>query len=255
MVLIALAADAFAAPAAQAAPARVWLRLTDPLSTNPVRLQVAAVDSDGYASPFTGTVTLTVGKGTSSVPVASADGQEEVEIPTTTLGAGSATVTAVLKVAGTSLRSTTTGFIDLPPSVVPRGFGCGVITPAQQRVAWQVATLNGSPITYPAWTPNGNTFPAYIHTTRPAVITDSLGQPITTTGTVVITTGTTKVATVKLPKATRRLLFSVGWPGTVQGRFTPGSYTAALTLTDALGRTSTATQRLIVAKSPSGLCS
>lgn len=254
-VLIAVAAAAFAAPAAQAAPVRVWLQLTDPLSTNPVRLQVAAVDSDGYASPFTGTVTISVGRTTSTVPVTSTDGQEEVEVPTTTLGQGSATASAVLKVGGKTLRATVKGFIDLPGNVVLNGFGCGVITPTQNRVAWQVVTLNGRPISYPSWTPNGDTFPAYVRTVRPSVITDSLDQPITTKGTVAITQGTTKVATVNLPTANRRLLFSVAWPGTVRGRFTPGTYTAVLTLIDARGRVSTATQSLIVAKSPLGLCS
>lgn len=254
-VLIAVAAGLIAAPAAQAAPARVWLQLTDPLSTNPVRLQVAAVDADGYASPFTGTVTISVGKQKSTVPITSATGQEEIEVPTTTLGQGSATASAVLKVGGTTLRATVTGFIDLPGNVVLNGFGCGVITPSQKRVAWQVVTLNGKPIGFPSWTQDASSFPAYIHTTRPSVITDSLGRPIATRGAVVITQGTTKVATVKLPTANRRMLFSVAWAGTVKGRFTPGTYTASLTLVDALGRVSTATQSLIVAKSSLNLCS
>jgi hypothetical protein len=254
VVLIGLAAAAFAAPAAQAAPARVWLQLTDPQSTNPVRLQVAAVDGDGNASPFTGTVTIAVGRTRSTVPVTSTTGQEEVDVPTTALGAGPATASAVLKVGGKTLRTSIAGFVDLPASAVLHGFGCGVVTPKQKRVAWQVAQLNGMPVTYPAWTPSADTFPTYIHTVQPGRITDSLGQPVVTKGSVVIMSGTTKVATVKLPSATRRLLFSVAWSGTVKGRFTPGAYTAAITLTDALGRISTATQPLIVAKSSAGLC-
>lgn len=250
LLLIGFAAAAFAAPAAQAAPARIWLQLTDPLGTDPVRLQVAAVDTDGYAAAFTGTVTLTVGKTKSAVTVSSAEGQEEVEIPTTRLTAGPATVSAVLKVAGKTLKASTAGFIDIPSAVVVRGFGCGVIAPTQTRIAWQVVSINGHPYQWPAWTPNGNTFPTYIHTTKPTVITDSLGKPITTTGSVVVTKGTTVVGRVALKRANRRLLFSVPWPGAQR----PGTYTATLTLTDAIGRTTTATQSLIVARSARGLC-
>jgi hypothetical protein len=111
------------------------------------------------------------------------------------------------------------------------------------------------PIGYPAWTQAQDTFPTYIHTTRPGAMTDSLGQPIATKGAVVITAGTKKVATVPLRSSTRRLLFSAAWPGTVKGRFAPGGYTATITLTDALGRTTSASQPLIVARSSAGLCS
>lgn len=251
VVLIGLAAAAFAAPAAQAAPARVWLQRTDPLATDPVRLQVAAVDTDGYAAAFTGTVTLAVGRTRSSVKVGSAEGQEQVEIPTTTLTAGSATVSAVLKVGGRTLRSSVEGFIDIPSAIVLRGFGCGVISPTQKRIAWQVVSIHGQPYQWPAWTAEGSTFPAYIHTTEPTVITDSLGKPVRTKGSVVVLKGSKIVGRVALKNATRRLLFSVPWPGAQ----TPGAYSAVVTLTDSIGRTTSATQRLIVAKSSAGLCS
>ena len=250
ILLIGFGAAGSAAPAAQAAPSRVWLQLTDPLSTDPVRLQVAAVDADGYASPFSGTVTLTVGGTRSSVKVVGTEGQEEVEIPTTRLTGGSATVTAVLKVGGKTLRTTVTGFIDIPATVVLSGFGCGVISPTQQRIAWQVVSLDGQPYQYPAWTPSSDSFPSYVHTVHPTVITDSLGQPIRTRGSVVVRRGTTIVGRVALKNADRRLLFSVPWPG---ARI-PGAYTATVTLTDALGRVATATQQLTVATSSAGRC-
>ena len=107
------------------------------------------------------------------------------------------------------------------------------------------------PQTYPAWTPDANTFPAYIHTTKPWVITDSLGQPIKTKGSVVVRRGTKVVGAVALPNANRRLLFSVPFPGAL----TPGAYLATVTLTDTLGRVTTATQQLTVARSSAGLCS
>ena len=249
-VLLVLAAGAFAAPAAQAAPVRVWLQLTDPLSTDPVRLQVAAVDTDGYASAFTGTVTLSVGRTKRSVAVSSADGQEEVEVPTTTLTAGSATVTAVLKVGGRTVRSTVQGFIDIPSAVVLSGFGCGVISPIRPRIAWQVVSIDGQPEQYPAWTASSTSFPSYVRTVHPPTITDSAGRPILTKGSVVVRRGTKVVGRVALPSAHRRLLFSVPWPG----RRTPGTYTATVTLTDALGRVTSATQQLVVATSSTGLC-
>ena len=249
--LVGAAAWAFAAPAAQASPLRVWLQLTDPLATDPVRLQVAAMDSDGYASAFTGTVTLAVGKTRSSVKVSSQEGQEEVEIPTTTLTQGSATVSAVLKVGGTTLKASIPGFIDIPSSIVLQGFGCGVISPTQKRIAWQVASIDGQPYQWPSWTPDGSTFPSYIHTTKPTLISDSSGNPIKTKGTVVVLKGTRIVGRVALKNANRRLLFSVPWPGAL----TPGTYTASVTLTDSLRRTTTATQSLLVAKRSAGLCS
>lgn len=251
VLLLGAAAAGFAAPAAEAAPARVRLQLTDPLATDPVRLQVAAVDSDGFAAAFTGTVTLSVGRTRSAVKVSSAEGQEEVEIPTTAMDAGSATVTAVLKVGGKTLRSSVAGFIDLPSAIVLRGFGCGVVSPTQKRIAWQVVSIDGQPYRYPAWTPESSTFPAYVHTVHPWVITDSLGQPVRTKGAVVVRSATRVVGRVALPSAIRRLLFSVPWPGPQ----VPGSYTATVTLTDATGRTTTATQGLIVAKRSAGLCS
>jgi hypothetical protein len=250
VLLIGLAAAAFAAPAAQAAPDRIWLQLSDPLGTDPVRLQVAAVDTDGYAAAFTGTITLAVGRTKSAVKVSSTEGQEEVEIPTTKLTEGSATVSAVLKVGGRTLKSTVKGFIDIPAAVVLRGFGCGVISPTQKRIAWQVVSIDGVSHQYPAWTPSSDTFPAYVHTVHPWVITDSVGQPIRTRGSVVVTKGTKIVGKVALPSANRRLLFSVPWPGTR----TPGTYTATVTLTDTLGRTTAASQQLIVATSSAGLC-
>lgn len=250
-IVIGLASTALAAPAAQAAPARVWLQLTDPLSTSPVRLQVAAVDSDGYAAPFSGRVVLAVGRTRSTVAVTSATGQEDVEVPTAALRAGAATASATLQVGGKTLQASVKGFIDIPATVELRGFGCGVVTPKQQRVAWQVVRLNGRPVSWPAWTPAGNTFPAYVHTVRPGTITDALDQPIATKGTVVITKGVKRIGVVALPKANRRLLFSVAWPGAM----TPGSYTATLTLTDALGRVATASRPIVVATSSAGLCS
>lgn len=250
-MLLGLAAAAFAAPAAQAAPDRVWLQLTDPLATDPVRLQVAAMDTDGYASAFTGTVTLAVGRTRSSVKVSSQEGQEQVEIPTTTLTAGSATVSAVLKVGGRTLTASVAGFIDIPSAVVLKGFGCGVISPTQKRIAWQVASIDGQPYQWPSWTPDGSTFPSYIHTTKPTVITDSQGRPVKTKGSVVVRRGSRTVGTVALKSAKRRLLFSVPWPGAM----TPGTYTATVTLTDSIGRTTTATQSLLVARSSAGLCS
>jgi hypothetical protein len=254
VLVIGIGAAALAAPAAEAAPARVWLQRTDPLSTDPVRLQVAAVDADGYAAPFTGRVTLTVGRTTASVPVTSATGQEQIEVPTSALAGGSVSATAVLKVGGRTLRGVVRGIADVPPTVVLRGFGCGVITPTQKRIAWQVTRLNGRPVTWPAWTPASNTFPAYVRTVRPAVITDSVDQPLRTTGTVVVLRGSSRVATVALPSANRRLLFSVAWPGTVRGRFAPGTYTATVRLVDRLGRAATATQTVTVARSAAGLC-
>jgi hypothetical protein len=250
------AATAFAVPAseAEAAPARVFLQLSDPLSTNPVRLQVAAVDADGYAAPFTGRVTLAVGRTSTSVPVTSATGQEEVAVPTDALRAGSASATAVLKVGGRTLRMTVRGVVDVASAVQLRGFGCGVITPTQRRIAWQVVRLNGRPMTWPAWTPSADTFPAYVRTVQPARIADSTGRPVTTRGTVTVTSGGRTVATVRVPSANRRMLFSVPWSGVVRGRFTPGAYTASIVLTDALGRTATASTSLIVARSAAGLC-
>jgi hypothetical protein len=251
VILLGVAAGGFAAPAAQAAPARVWLQQTDPLSTDPVRLQVAAVDTDGYAAPFTGTVTLAVGRTRSSVPVRSAEGQEEVAIPTTALTAGSATVSARLRVGGRTITSTIRGFVDIPSAVVIRGFGCGVVSPTQRRIAWQVVSINGQPYQYPAWTPESNTFPAYVRTVHPTVITDTSGRPIRTKGVVVVRQGAKVVGRVALKNATRRLLFSVPWPGARK----PGTYTATLALTDATGRTTTASQRITVAASSAGLCS
>ena len=142
------------------------------------------------------------------------------------------------------------GFIDIPSAVVLRGFGCGVISPTQKRIAWQVVSINGVTHQYPAWTPEASTFPAYIHTTKPWVITDPLGQPITTKGSVIVRSGTKVVGTVALPSADRRLLFSVPWPGAQK----PGTYTATVTLIDAIGRVTTATQTLTVATSSAGLC-
>ena len=54
--------------------------------------------------------------------------------------------------------------------------------------------------------------------------------------------------------AVRRLLFSSAWAGTVKGRFAPGTYTATITLTDPYGRSTTATQSVVVARSSTGLC-
>ncbi|GAA2749327.1 hypothetical protein CLV52_3311 [Amnibacterium kyonggiense] len=251
VVLLALAAGAVAAPAAQAAPARVWVQQTDPLSTDPVRLQVAAVDTNGYAAPFTGTVALVVGRTRSSVAVRSAEGQEDVAIPTTSLTAGSASLVATLRSGGRTITTTVRGFVDVLPAVVIRGFGCGVVSPTQPRIAWQVVSVNGRSYQYPAWTPASNAFPAYVHTVHPTVITDSSGRPIRTKGAVVVTKGSKVVGRVALPSANRRLLFSVPWPGAR----VPGSYTATLTLTDAVGRTTTASQPVTVATSSAGLCS
>jgi hypothetical protein len=83
------------------------------------------------------------------------------------------------------------------------------------------------------------------------MISDSLGQPIATSGSVVVTKGTRVVGKVVLKSAKRRLLFSVPWPG----KRTPGTYTATVTLTDAIGRTTTATQSLLVATTSAGRCS
>jgi hypothetical protein len=250
MALIGLASAAFAAPAAQAAPARVWLQRSDPLSTDPVRLRVAAVDSDGDATPFVGQVTLAAGRTRSTVPVTSTTGQEEVEVPTTALSVGSATATAVLRVGGKTLHASVKAFADIPPTVELRGFGCGVVTPKQKRIAWQFVRLNGSPISYPAWTPSAATFAAYVRTVKPAMITDSLGQPVQTRGTVVLRKGTRMIRSIPLPNANRRLLFSVAWPGAMR----PGAYIATITLTDAHDRSTTATQQLLVARSSAGLC-
>lgn len=243
------------APPAQAAPASVWLERSDPLSTDPIRLEVAAVDADGFALPFAGRVTVSVGRTRSTVPITGPTGDEEVEVPTTALAGGSATATAVLRVGGRTLRASIAGVADVPSTVELRGFGCDVVTPARPRIAWQVARLNGVPIDWPAWTPSADTFPAYVRTVRPSVITDSRDQPIRTRGSVVVTRGSKRVATIPLPpSARRRLLFSVPWPGTVAGRFAPGVYTATVTLLDASGRSSTASQQLLVARSAVGLC-
>ncbi|MGT2425169.1 hypothetical protein [Amnibacterium kyonggiense] len=250
VLVLGLAVGAVAAPAADAAPARVWLERTDPLSTDPVRLQVAAVDTDGFASPFTGTVALVVGRTRSSVAVRSEEGQEEVEIPTAALSAGPATVTARLRVGGRTITSTVAGFADIPSAVVVRGFGCGVVSPTQGRIAWQVVSVNGRTYQYPAWTPQSDDFPAYVRSVHPTVITDSSGRPVRTSGLVVVTKGTKVVGRVVLPSAGRRLLFSVPWPGAR----VPGAYTATLTLTDAIGRTTTAVQPITVAASSAGLC-
>ena len=252
--LVLAAVAALPAPVAEAAPAGVWLQRTDPLSTDPIRLQVAAVDADGFATPFTGRVTVSVGRTSTTVPVNGATGQEEIEVPTTALAGGSATATAVLRAGGRTLRAAVVGIADVPPTVELRGFGCGVVTPKRTRVAWQVVRLNGRPISYPAWTPASDTFPAYVRSVRPSVITDSLDQPLRTRGAVVIRRGAKRVATIALPSAQRRLLFSAPWRGTVAGRFAPGAYTATVTLVDALGRTSTATQQLLVARSDAGRC-
>jgi hypothetical protein len=228
--------------------------LLDPLSTDPVRLQVAAVDTDGWATPFRGAVTLKVGRTTATVPVSSSTGQADVAVPTTRLAGGPATATAVLRAGGRTVRATVPALIDLPPTVVLRGFGCRVVTPASPRIAWQVARLNGVPITYPTWSPAGSTFPAYVRSVRPGTIADSLGQPLATKGTVTVVRGRTAVARIALRTSVRRLLFSVPWAGTVRGRFSPGTYTATLRLTDAVGRTSTAVQTVTVARSATGLC-
>lgn len=253
-VLVLAMAAAMPAPAAEAAPGRVWLQRTDPLSTDPIRLQVAAVDEDGFATPFTGRVTVSVGATRITVPVAGTTGQEEIEVPTTALAAGDATATAVLRAGGRTLRGSVAGIADVPPTVELRGFGCGVVTPARARVAWQVTRLNGQPISYPAWTPAADTFPAYVRAVRPAVITDSRDQPLRTRGSVVIARGAKRVATIPLASAQRRLLFSVPWRGIVGGRFAPGVYTATVTLVDAAGRSSTATQQLLVARTDAGRC-
>ena len=252
--LVLAAVAALPAPAAVAAPARVWLQRTDPLSTDPLRLQVAVVDENGFATPFAGRVTVSVGRTSATVQVAGPTGQEEVEVPTTALAGGPATATAVVRAGGRTLRAAVVGIADVPPTVELRGFGCGVVTPKRTRVAWQVVRLNGRPISYPAWTPAADTFPAYVRTVRPAVVTDSLDRPLRTRGSVVIARGAKRVATIALPAALRRLLFSVPWRGTVAGRFTPGAYTATVVLVDALGRSSTATQQLLVARSDAGLC-
>ncbi len=255
VVLLAVAgAGLLVAPPARAASGRVLLTVTDPLSTDPVRLQVAATDVDGWAAAFTGTVTLSVGKTSVGVPVSSPIGQTEVAVPTTTLKGGPVKATVVLRVSGKTVRTTVAGLLDLPASVVLRGFGCGVVTPAQPRLVWQVATLNGRPIAFPGWTQAASTYPAYIHTVRPATIADSQGRPLSTKGSVVITQGTTTVATIAMKPAVRRLLFSTAWSGRVKGAFAPGAYTATITLTDPYGRRATATRSVIVAKSAVGLC-
>lgn len=254
VVVLALGAGVVVVPAAQAASGQAYLTLTDPLSTDPVRLQVAATDVDGWAAAFSGSVTLSVGKTSVTVPVSSPTGQTSVNVPTTTLKGGSVKATANLKVAGKTVRTSIAGLVDLPSTVVLRGFGCGVVTPKLPRLYWQVAKLNGMPISFPGWTQAANTYPAYIHTVRPPTITDSLGQPLSTKGSVVIKRGTATVATVPMKAGVRRLLFSSAWAGTVKGRFTPGTYTATLTLTDPYGRSSTAVRSVIVARSSAGLC-
>ena len=97
---------------------------------------------------------------------------------------------------------------------------------------------------------DASSFPAYVRTVHPWVITDSLGQPVKTKGSVVIRSGTKVVGTVKLANAVRRLLFSAPWPGKQK----TGTYSATVTLTDAMGRVMTATQTITVAKSSVGLC-
>jgi hypothetical protein len=255
VVAVALGASVLVAPSAHAAGGRVIVQRTDPLSIDPVRLLVAAADGDGWATPFTGTVTLSAKKTSITVPVSSATGQTTLSVSTTTLAGGPVKAVAVLKTSTGTVRTTIAGLVDLPSTVVLKGFGCGVITPAQKQVAWQVAKLNGAPIIFPAWTQAANTFPAYIHTVRPGTIADSQGQPLSTKGSVAITSGTTKVATIPLKAAVRRLLFTAPWAGTVKGRFTPGSYTATITLTDPYGRVTTAAQPILVARSSAGLCS
>lgn len=254
VLVIALAAGLLTAPAAQAAPARVWLQRADPLSTDPLRLRVAAIGDDGFAAAFSGRVTVVVGRTRATVAVRSAGALQEVVVPTTALAAGPATASAELRVAGRTVRGTVRGIAELPPAVELRGFGCGAVTPTQRRIAWQVAALHGRPVAYPAWTPDERSFPAYVHTVRPGGITDSAGRPMTTKGTVVVRRGTAVVARIALPSAARRLLFSVPWSGAVKGAFRPGAYTATLTLTDAAGRTSTATRSVIVARSAAALC-
>ena len=114
-----------------------------------------------------------------------------------------------------------------------------MISPTQKRIAWQVASINGVTDQYPAWTPDGEHASPPTSTRRSRrVITDSLGQPIRTKGSVVVRRGTKVVGRVALRSANRRLLFSVPWPGAQ----TPGTYSATVTLTDAIGRTTTATQ-------------
>ena len=253
-VVLGLAATAVAAPAAEAATGKAYVSLRDPLSTDPVWIDVAAADTDGWATAFSGTVTLKVGRTTTSVPVSSTTGQAVVAVPTTRLAGGAATATAVLRAGGRTVRTTVKGLIDVPATVVLRGFGCRVVTPASPRIAWQVAKLNGVPVTWPTWTQAADTFPAYVHSVRPGSIADSLGQPLATKGTVTVRRGTRTVATIALKSSVRRLLFSVPWAGTVGGRFAPGTYTATLKLTDAYGRTSTAAQTVTVARSAAGLC-
>lgn len=254
LVVGGLVAGLLAAPPAQAAGARVLVTLTDPLSIDPVRLQVAAADADGWATAFTGTVTLSSGRTSTTVPVRSPIGQAEVSVPTAALAGGPVKATVVLRAGGRTIRTAVAGIVDLPATVALRGFGCGVVTPAQPRIPWQVVALNGAPVVHPAWTPAADTYPAYLHAVRPRTIVDSDGQPVSTRGTVTILRGTTKVVVLPVRPAVRRLLFSTPWAGTVRGRFAPGTYTAVLRLVDASGRPATASRTVTVARSAVGLC-
>jgi hypothetical protein len=251
LAVLALAlSGVLAAPPAHAAAARAYVLVTDPLSIDPVRLLVAAADEDGWATPFTGTVTLSSKRTSVTVPVRSDSGQTDLAVPTTSLAGGPVKAVVVLKTSTGTVRTTVAGIVDLPSTVEVRGFGCGVVTPAQRRITWQVTRLNGAPVTFPAWTPAANTYPAYIHTVRPGTFADSQGQPLATKGAVVVTQGTRKVATIPLASGVRRLLFSATW----KGALVPGAYTATLTLTDPFGRVTTASRPITVAKSLVGLC-
>ena len=111
-------------------------------------------------------------------------------MPTTTLAGGPVKATVTLRGGGQTLTTVLPNLVDLPPSAVVRGFGCGVVTPAQPRIAWQVAALNGVQVVHPAWTPSPDSYPAYVRTVRFRTITDSQGRPLSTKGAVTITSGT-----------------------------------------------------------------
>ncbi|MDH2444009.1 hypothetical protein QDR37_08640 [Amnibacterium sp. CER49] len=240
------AGPAVAAPASAATPAvrSVVAVLADPYLTDPVQVEVIALDAAGDPVPFSAAVTLRTWGTQATVPVSSTTGSLIVPVPTSTLSGGSAVLTVVARGGGGSASTTQRGFVVLPPSFAVQGFGCTVLASGGGNVPWAVSVLNGTPVAHPGWTPNSWDFPAYVGAVHPLTMRDSAQRPLATTGTMTVSSGRTTVATVPLPRLVRRMLFSVHWNALVNGRFRPGTYTARLTMKDAVGRTTTAVRQI-----------
>lgn len=243
LLAAALLVLAGAAPARAAEAPRLVVQQSDPLMTDPVRVEVAAIDASGDPVAFTGTAVLRTSgrRAVTATMSGGAGGVAEVALATASLQPGPATLVLRARVAGRAVVRTLTAFTEVPASLTLRGFGCAAVGPAGGALRWAVDSMAGDPVR----TPNSRDVPLlpYVASSAPlGSMSGADGLPLATSGRVVITSGTAVVARVTLPRQVRRLVFGSRWNGRVRGAFRPGAYTATLTLRDAAGRTTTAVQ-------------